>query len=365
VAATKERVLTLRELNRATLARQLLLERKRISVVRAIERVGGLQAQWPPSPYIGLWSRLEGFKRSALTRALERRQVVKATLMRATLHLVSAEDYLSFGDALNKARIVDIDRRLVLYGIDADVDALARRASRVAAAAPRSRPELLALLGQKTLRSDARQPWVIWHALQARAELVHTPDGAAWRKTTGRSSFVPVRTWLGRSPEGGTPALERLVRRYLGAFGPATIGDLSQWSGLTIGMLREALERLVPDLRTFQTESGAKLLDLSRSPLPDGDVPAPVRFLPMWDSVLLAHADRTRVISDEYRRIVIRKNGEVQQTFLVDGVVAGTWRIDDGRVLTEPFEPLPRRVMRELEAEAKRLAAFVGPEVRL
>ena len=351
-----ERVLTERELNRALLARQLLLRRQRLPVVRAVERVGALQAQWPPSPYLALWSRLDAFDKAALMRAVERRRLVKTTLMRATLHLVSVADYLAYGGLIRAARTRSLLTQASRDGIVEQVETLAPRALELVSSQPRSRPELLELLGLPKLRLDDPRPWVFWHLLTARAALVHSPEGSVWRKTTGGTKFVPAASWLGGDGGGGEEAAVWLVRRYLAAFGPATRADAAKWTGLARMTLEPGFARL--ELRRFRDERGGELFDLPRAPLPSADVRPPVRFLPMWDSALLAHADRTRILPDAYRRTVIRPNGDVQPTFLVDGFVAGTWRVEDGRVEVEPFEPLPTRARRELEDEASRLAAF-------
>jgi Winged helix DNA-binding domain len=351
-----ERVLTLRELNRATLARQLLLERRRLPVARAIERVGGLQAQLPIAPYVGLWSRLERFERGRLERALERRQVVKSTLMRMTLHLTSADDYLLLAGAFEEPWTEFFVRRLERAGVDADIEALVRRA-RAVAKSPRTRGELLEAIGVDSSDTEPARPWLFFGLVAARANLVHTPDSAAWKRTYGRNSLVTARAFLGRDTETGPSAMEHLVRRYLAAFGPATRADLAQWSGLTIGALRPALERL--ELRTVRDERGRELLDLPRAPLPDPDTPAPVRFLPQWDSVLLAHDDRSRILDPALRKAVIKRNGDVLPTFLVDGFVAGLWKYERDGVQLEPFRRLSRSTRRELDEEAERLGRFL------
>jgi hypothetical protein len=352
------RMLSPRELNRATLARQLLLRRHRLPVPRAIERVAGLQAQWPPSPYIGLWSRLEGFRRDQLARAVERRRVVKATLMRTTLHLVSADDYLAWAGVFLRRRIETVERELAKFTGGADVEWLARRVSELTTEQPRTRPELLELLDQPKLVVEDRRPWLVWHLVVAKAALVHHPSSSVWRSNTGGVTFVPAKTWLGEDAVDGDEAVAQIVKRYLAAFGPATRADVAQWSGLPLAVLEPGLERLT--LRRFRDERGRELLDLPRAPLPPADTPAPVRMLPRWDNLLLAHADRSRVLPEEHRRTVIAQNGDVAETFLVDGVVAGTWRLADGRVELDSFEPLPRATLGELEREAAELSAFVG-----
>jgi hypothetical protein len=347
-------VLTLRELNRATLARQLLLERRRLPVPKAVERLAGLQAQWPPSPYVALWSRLEGFERERLTRALLRRHVVKATAMRITLHLLSAGDYLLFAGALKAPWVAQLTRRMERMGVDVDVPALAEQALALMADGPRSRSEVLEVFG-----SAGDQPWYIWTLVQAELGLVRAPESATWRRTLAPVKYVPAQAWLGRQPETEPRALVHLVRRYLSAFGPASRADLAQWSGLPVSALAPGLEALEP-LRRFRDERGRELVDLPRLPLPRADAPAPVRFLPQWDSSLLAYDIRERILPEPYRKTVIQRNGDVLPTFLVDGFVAGAWRERRGRVELEPFEPLPRAARRDLKAEAKRLEAFLA-----
>ena len=352
----RERVLSRRELNRALLARQLLLRRAGLSVPRAIERVGALQAQWPPSPYIGLWSRLEEFRREHLMRAVERRQVVRATVMRTTLHHVTARDYLEYAGELRLRRTASLEAQIAKFPGGPDLDELVRQIVLHASEKPRTRPELLRLLGMPKLELDDRRPWLVWQLLSARAGLVHAPVSSVWRMNTSGASFVPAAAWLGAEPASGDDAVCALVRRYLAAFGPATRADAAQWTGLTVGMLEPGFEQL--QLRRFRDDEGRTLYDLPRAPIPSGSTPAPARFLPMWDSTLLAHDDRRRILPEPYRRFVILKNGDVRRTFLVDGFVAGLWTVVDGRVELEPFEPIPRAARRELEAEARALAEF-------
>jgi hypothetical protein len=342
-----ERVLTLRELNRATLARQLLLERKQIGVLPAIERLAGLQAQWPPSPYIGLWSRVTGFRRETLERAILNRQVLKPTVMRGTLHLVTARDYPVFWWALRDMPTW-YDETHLAHALKA-----LRRMRRLAEQAPVAHKDAIALLmadGHEEL--DARR---IFHAVRRRGHLLHARESALWK---GRPSavFHPVPE---PEPLEVLAARIELVRRYLAAFGPSTRADIADWSGLRVADFAAALEALEP-LRRFRNEDGKELLDLPRAPLPQADTRAPVRFLPKWDNTLLAHADRRRVLPEELRKAVIAKNGDVTQTFLVDGVVAGSWTSDrKGRVALAPFAPLPRVARQEVDAEAARLEAWL------
>jgi hypothetical protein len=350
------RTLTLRDLNRATLARQLLLERRPLSVTRTVERVAGVQAQWPPSPYVGLWARIEGFRAEHLVRAVARRHVVKATLMRTTLHLVSARDYLAYAGIYRASRIRELERQVVALGESADFAEEGERLAAFAAERPRTRPELLALLGLPKLRIEERAPWLVWYGLSAHAGLLNGPDSSAWRWHTGRGTFVPARTWLGADGGTGEAAAGHLVRRYLAAFGPASRADVAQWTGMARSVVDRGLAQL--ELRRFRDELDRDLYDLPRAPLPAGDTPAPARLVPRFDNLVLSHADRRRVISDEHRTLVIER-GEVRPTFLVDGFVSGIWSLDGGHVRLEPFAPLRRSARRELAEEAARLEAFV------
>jgi Winged helix DNA-binding domain len=350
------RTLTLRELNRATLARQLLLRRHRVSVTRAIDRTAGLQAQWPPSPYLGLWSRVDGFRPDDLVRAIQRRQVVKATLMRTTLHLVTARDYLAYAGIYRASRIRALQRQLEALGEDADFADDGERLATFAAEKRRSRPELLALLGRPKLRIEDRMPWLVWYGLSAHAGLVSGPESSVWRSHTAGGTFVPARAWLGADGASGDAAYAHLVRRYLAAFGPASRADVAKWTG----MARSGVDRGLAcvSLRRFRDELGRDLVDLPRAPLPPPETPAPARLLPRFDNLVLSHDDRRRVLADEHRPVVI-EGGEVRATFLVDGFVAGTWSLDDGRVQLQPFAALRRSTRSEIEDEAARLEAFV------
>jgi hypothetical protein len=340
-----ERVLTLRELNRATLTRQLLLERKRLSPMAVIERLVGMQAQWPSAPYVGIWTRTTSFRREALEQELASAAVVKATVMRQTLHLVTRRDYALLRAALSETNFP-------WQGLDAKRLAPSVRA--LAAASPVTTAKALAHLEREhgLTGIHARRAW---RAARVRAHLLHHHETALWHaRPEGR--FVALE-----EPEAHVPleARAEILRRYLAAFGPATRRDIGAWSMMHVPELQRALERLEP-LRRFRDEHGRELLDVPRAPLPDAGIPAPVRLLPKWDNVLLAFADRTRVLPEEYRKTVIRMNGDVAQTFLVDGFVAGIWRVEKGRVALEPFAPLSRSARRELQEEAGRLEAFLA-----
>jgi hypothetical protein len=339
-----ERVLTLRELNRATLARQLLLERKRLSPRAVVERLVGMQAQSPQAPYIGIWTRTTGFRRESLERELMRGTIVKATVMRQTLHLVTLRDYALLRAAMSETNFP---------WMSSLAERLAPTVRKLAAAGPVTTDEALAHLSKHNLKGvSARRAW---RAARVRAHLLHHYETALWRgRADGR--FVAVD-----EPEAHVPVEARaeMIRRYLAAFGPASLRDIVQWSMMHVPELKASLALLEP-LRRFCDESGRELFDVTRAPLPDPDTPAPVRFLPKWDNVLLAFADRTRVLPEPYRKKVIRMNGDVAQTFLVDGFVAGTWRWEDGRVVTKPFGRLSRSSQRELKDQTQRLEAFLA-----
>ena len=338
-----ERVLTLRELNRATLARQLLLERKRLSPVKVIEHLVGMQAQWPSAPYVGIWTRTTSFRRGTLERELAKGSVLKANLMRQTLHLVTRRDYGLLRAAISESGHPDQWPNSIK--VAPSVRAFAERG-------PVTMAEGLELLEREhgLTGITARRAW---HGGRMCAHVLHHHETALWgARPDGR--FVAID-----QPESVEPVEARaeMLARYLAAFGPASRKDMDKWSMMRQPAIKAALARL--ELRRFRDERGLELLDVERAPLPDPDTPAPVRFLPKWDNVLLAFADRTRVLPEEYRRTVIGSNGDVAQTFLVDGLVAGMWSVEKGRVVLEPLARLSRAVRREVEDEAERLEAFV------
>ena len=340
-----ERVLGVRELSRATLARQLLLERKRLSPTSVIERLVGMQAQSPPSPYLGIWTRTTGFRRATLERALANGTVVKANMMRGTLHLVTPRDY-----AIVRAAQSDTN-----YAPDsAQAKELAPVVRAFADGGTVTTEDAVARL-EREHGLEGVQARRAWQAARFHAHLVHHYETALWEaRPAGR--FVALDEPEEHDP---TDARAQLLARYLAAFGPASLRDIAAWSRLHVPLLKTSLERLEP-LRRFRDEQGRELFDVPKAPLPDPNLSAPVRFLPKWDNALLAWADRTRILPEEYRRVVIGQNGDVAQTFLVDGFVAGTWRSDNGRVVTEPFAPLPRAAQRELREETARLEAFLS-----
>ncbi len=355
-------VLSARRLGRATLARQLLLEPADVGVVEAVERIAGLQAQEPASPYIGLWARLARFEAADLDAAIAARDVVKGTLMRVTLHLVSAADYRAFWPALLPALEAQRRRRGLGPPSARRMAALRTRVTSFAAE-PRSLTELRDHVGDVDgLPADE----IVWW-LRRRLPLAHAPANVPW--SFGRrpllahaDAWLPSGVWADEAA-----AIEHLVRRYLAAFGPASLADIAQWSGLAVAGVRSGVEAIeaAGDLRRYRSDSGRALVDLVGAPLPDEDVPAPPRLLAMWDSTVLAFADRTRIISDADRTRIIERNGDTLPVMLVDGVVAGRWwAVADGestRIELEPFRRLSRDDRRALEALGDRLARFVEP----
>jgi hypothetical protein len=339
-----ERALTQRDLNRALLARQLLLERVSLPLPRAVEKLGGIQNQYAPNAYIRLGSCLEGFRREGLTRALERKTLVNATLMRGTIHVVSKRDYWPLALAIRRARR---DWWLRVHRPRPEERDLVRLAAKLRAAladGPRTHRELVELVGRDW---PSATPWL---------DLVRVPPSGTWDKRRA-DLYETAESWIGPPDLSEDDALDLLVRRYLGGFGPGSAEDIATWAGLGVRDLVPALARL--RLRRFRDERGAELLDLPRAPLPDPHTPAPVRFLPTWDAVLLVHARRTGVLPEEFRPVIFNtKSPHSFGTFLVDGAVAGTWRFEDGSVETTPFVWFDRGTRRELAEEGERLAAL-------
>jgi hypothetical protein len=333
-------ILALRELNRTLLARQLLLGRARMPVVRAVGRLVALQAQYAPSPYVALWARVDGFRKEQLTRALERGSVVKAGLLRSTLHVATRADF-----PFVVAAHID-SRRGRVAGLGTDRDELAAAIPD----RPLSGDELVALAGE-VLGTDDR--WTIAFTLRA-MPFVRTAPVGPWP----HHKPSPYVFWREPLPDAQAAATH-VVRAYLAGYGPASRDDVAQFTGFRLGQIAPALD----GLRTFEDEQGRTLYDLQRGTIATADDPAPVRFLPPYDSIILAHRDRSRILPAEYYESVIRrKNATTLATFTVDGLVAGAWRIEQRALLVEPFERLPRGARGEVEAEAKRLAAFLDVE---
>jgi hypothetical protein len=347
--------LSARALNRATLHRQVLLGRERLNAVEAVGRVVALQAQEAVSPYLALWNRIDGFAAESLARAFERQDIVKTQLFRITLHAVTAADYPAFHEAmqvtLRSARLND--RRFRSAGLSVtDADALLPDVLAFAAT-PRTNTEAEAWLDARI--GDHPKPSV-WWAYRQFAPFVHAPTGGPW-SFGPRPSYVAAR----HQDRPGDPAAstQHLVRRYLEGFGPASLQDIAQFTTMLRPPIRAALEALGPSLERHDGPGGV-LYDVPGGALPDEDSPAPPRLLPMWDSVLLAYADRSRVIPAEYRKLVIRSNGDTLPTLLVDGLVAGVWRPTPDGIEATAFHPLPRAAWDGLEGEAGRLIDFLA-----
>jgi winged helix DNA-binding protein len=343
------------QLNRATLARQLLLERKPLGVVAAMRHVVALQAQEPPSPYIAMWNRLAPFDGTELDRALDAHEIVKAQLMRITLHAVAAADYPSFHEAmqpsLRAARLSDrrfTDEGVSIQAVEALVPDLLAFASE-----PRRNAEVEAWL---EARLGAPKPRV-WWALRQYGPIVHAPTGGPW-------SFAPRPSYVG-APEQGRPgdtaaSVSVLVRRYLEGFGPASMQDIAQFGTIYRPPVRDALHALGEELVRHDGPGGMELFDVPGGLLPPEESPAPPRLMAMWDSTLLAYADRARIVPPDYRRLVMRNNGDVLPTLLVDGYVAGVWRPVDGAIEATAFHPLPDDAWAGLATEATALVRFLA-----
>jgi hypothetical protein len=295
--------------------------------------------------YIGLWTRLVGLERDALTRALERRSVIQATLMRATIHLVSRRDYWPFAAAIRAPRRRWWER--THPDQPRDMTAAAKRLRGFLADGPRRRKEIEEFLGRDRALG-----------VGAYLDLVRAPPSGTWEQRRA-DLYAAAEDWVG--PDEVTPeeGLTHLVRRYLAAFGPALRVDIADWAGIPVGEIEPALERLT--LRRFRDDQGKELVDLPRAPLPDPSTPAPPRLLPVWDATLLVHCRGTGILPEDYRPLIFNvRTPHSVNTFLVDGRVAGSWRREGGKVRLEPFAPLPRTARRDVEDEAARLAAFHG-----
>jgi hypothetical protein len=336
--------LTRRALNRALLARQLLLERGDVPLPDALAQIAGIQAQYAPAMYVGVWSRVAGFERDGLTRALEDRSVIQATLMRSTIHLVAPGDYWPFALAVREAR-----RRSWLRSVRGftapQMAGAARTVRRALAGGPRTRGEIEELVGKDRARGVGL--WV---------DMVRVPPSGTWERRRA-DLYGLAEDWLNAAPVAPAAAVDHLVSRYLRGFGPATRTDITTFTGLRLGELKPVLARL--EIERHESEDGEELLDVPGALLPDPDTPAPVRFLPVWDATLLVHARRTGLLPADMRpRVFSVKKPHGTPTFLVDGAVAGAWRYQDGRVSLEPWTRLDRATQRAVADEAERLAAF-------
>jgi len=354
--AGPERLFTRRGLNRALLERQLLLERKPLRATQAVERLGGLQAQSAPSPYLSLWTRLEGFERDELTKALTERRLVKALLQRGTLHVAAPRTYwammtvrktlaASLWPASYEARLPSARIAQIAELLQAELDGR----------------ELTYKEVQAVLEPHATEgvpPTFLWRRVQGYSDVIHVPPSGIWGYG-GRGVYTAAAGKVRGTPPAPTEAFDQVVRIYLSAFGPATKQDVGQWAGVPrMKPIAASLGRL--SLRTFASEGGKVLYDLARAPLPDPDTPAPPRLVPRFDNLVLSHADRSRILGDIPPSRIVTNNGLVHATILVDGMVAGTWQLEQGRVVLEPFGKLDAGVKRRLKEEADRLEDFVA-----
>jgi hypothetical protein len=351
--------LGLRALNRATLERQMLLRRQTLPALEAIEHLVGMQAQAPNPPYVGLWTRLENFHPDELARLILERRAVRVALMRNTVHLVSARDCLALRPlvqpVIDRGLYANRAHREGLEGVD--IEALAAAGRALIEERPRTAKELGVLLRE---RWPGRDPASLARAVRHLVPLVQVPPRGVWGKSRP-AAHTTAEAWLGRSLDSD-PSLEEMVVRYLGAFGPATVKDVQMWSGLT--RLGGMVDRFRSRLLSFRDEHGGEMFDLPDAPRPDPDVPAPPRFLPEFDNLILSHADRSRVIADEHRKALASRNGMVPATFLVDGFVRGTWKTERSRgkatLLIEPFEALSGNDRDALAEEGERLLRFMA-----
>jgi hypothetical protein len=348
--------LTTPELNRALLARQLLLERSELPAGQAVAHLVGLQSQVVSPPFVGLWTRLRAFRYTDLTALIERGEVVRAAMMRSTLHLVTTDDYRLFRLALQAAltrayrgfngpRVVGLDLAPLIEA------ARARMVDR-----PIGNAELRDLL---IGLEPARDLTALVSGVRSHLPMVQVPTGGRWGHG-GPGSYALAEAQLVPAEE----ALPRLVRRYLAAFGPASVADAQAWAGLT--GLRGAFESLRPDLLAFRNEKGVELFDLPDAPRPPADTPAPVRLMPDYDNLVIGHTDRSRVLPDAHRKLVLLSAGRVRATVLVDGFVAAAWRTErarkTARLLVEPFQPLDAGARAAIEAEGEQLLRFLEPD---
>jgi hypothetical protein len=357
-------VLTLRQLNRATLARQMLLAREKTTALAAIERLVAMQAQWPRPPFVGLWSRVARFERADLTSLFARKKAVRATSLRGTIHVSSAKDYLGFRPVVQP--VLEAGLQAILKGrLDGmDMDALTATARAMLAKRPQTFAELREQFLKAEPKSDER---AMGYSVRMLLPLVQVPeDGEPWAYSS-QSSFALADQWLGRKITMTHAAPDPLILRYLAAYGPAGAADFQAWSGVSREATRAAFERLRPKLRTFRDEGSKELYDLPDAPRPSADVPAPVRFIPEYDNLIAARADG-RVVARDHRPRIFLSALRIAATVLVDGVAAATWKLDRTKnaatITIDPFGKLPAKARREIESEADDLVRFAEPDAK-
>lgn len=349
-----------RALNRALLERQLLSRRRRLPVADAVERLVGLQGQNPLDPYVGLWSRLDRFRPERLAELIAERRAVRMPLMRATIHLVTANDVVALRPVLQavleRVFVTGSPFGRALEGVDLKAVTAAGRS--LLEDRPRTRADLRRLLGE---RWPDRDPNALAQAITYLLPVVQVPPRGLWGRS-GQATWAPADVWLGRSVDGSVGP-EGVILRYLRAFGPATVADVQAWSGLT--RLREVVDRIRPRLRTFVDEHGRELFDVPGGPLPDPDVPASPRFLPVYDNSCLGHADRSRILAEDDRRRA-QADGLDRGPVLVDGFAVATWRLVRGRgavtLEVQPYRRLTRSEAGALTEEGERLLVFLAAD---
>ncbi|GAB2636207.1 winged helix DNA-binding domain-containing protein [Kribbella swartbergensis] len=351
-------VLSAKAVGRATLARQMLLERADVSAVEAVGRLAGMQGQEPKHPYVGLWSRVAGFAEGDLDRAVEEREVVRATLFRGTLHLVTAEDYLRFRTTL--APVLEAGLRILKErGEGLEPQKVVKAAQKLLAKEPLTFTEVRDALQKEFPAVNER---ALGFCTRMMVPLVIHPTGTRW-SWPANARFTPAEAWLGGKLHP-KPVPDELVLRYLQAFGPATPADFQTWSGLP--KAKPVFDGL--ELERFTDDAGKTLYDVPDAPRPDPDTPAPVRFLPEFDNLLLAHAKRERIIADEHKPAVFTKNLRVKATYTVDGLVAGLWTAAKKRgvatLTLTPFGRTTKKTLAELEREGTGLLRFLEPDAK-
>ena len=357
-------ILTLRQLNRATLARQMLLAREKTTALAAIERLVAMQAQWPRPPFVGLWSRVAGFERADLTSLFTRKKAVRATSLRGTIHVSSAKDYLGFRPVVQPALEAGLQAILKDRLDGMDMDAVTTRARTMLA----TRPQTFAELREQFLKADPKSDErAMGYSVRMLLPLVQVPDdGEPWAYSS-QSSFALADKWLGKKVTTTHATPDPLILRYLAAYGPATAADFQAWSGVSREAARTAFERLRPKLRTFRDEGGKELFDLPDAPRPSADVPAPVRFIPEFDNLIAARADG-RIVARHHRPRIFLSALRIAATVLVDGVAVATWKLDSTKkaatITIDPFGKLSAKARKDIQSEAEDLVRFAEPDAK-
>ena len=350
--------ISLRALTRATLARQLLLEPSKLSARAALEQVGGLQAQWPKPPFVGLWTRLAKFDRDDLSSLLRKRQAIRATMMRATIHITSTKDFIATRPVLQAVLtrgLAPIQKRAENLDIDA-VTKAARELFKTARTFEDARDALV----EKFPKANDR---ALGHIARMMVPLVMVPsDDDPWAFPS-IAQFQLAESWLGK-PIAIAADPSALVLRYFAAFGPASIADAQCWSGLQ--SLRAVVDKLRPRLRAFRDERGRELFDVAEGPRPDEDTPAPMRFLQEFDNVLMGYQERARILDTAHRPFVLLPGLRVASTILIDGRIAASWKLERVKkraVLSiQPFQKLSKQATTDIVGEGMRLSQFMEPD---